>query len=58
MYRANEIINHKVMHKPDTFYGLSKCFGENLAQMYWDKCGIECLTIKFYLVQRLLQKDP
>ena len=46
MYRANETINHKVMHKPDTFYGLSKCFGENLAQMYWDKCGIECLTIR------------
>ena len=34
------------MHKPDTFYGLSKCFGENLAQMYWDKCGIECLIIR------------
>ena len=41
MYQVDQNINHKVMHKPDTFYGLSKSFGENLAQMYWDKCGID-----------------
>ena len=56
MYRANEIINHKVMHKPDTFYGLSKCFGENLAQMYWDKCGIECLTIRILSCAKVTSK--
>ena len=52
MYQVDQNINHKVMHKPDTFYGLSKSFGENLAQMYWDKCGIECLVLEFYLVQK------
>ena len=56
MYRANETINHKVMHKPDTFYGLSKCFGENLAQMYWDKCGIECLTIRILSCAKVASK--
>ena len=56
MYRASEIINHKVMHKPDTFYGLSKCFGENLAQMYWDKCGIECLTIRILSCAKVTSK--
>ena len=56
MYRANEIINHKVMPKPDTFYGLSKCFGENLAQMYWDKCGIECLTIRILSCAKVTSK--
>ena len=56
MYRANETINHKVMHKPDTFYGLSKCFGENLAQMYWDKCGIECLTIRILSCAKVTSK--
>ena len=56
MYRANETINHKVMHKPDTFYGLSKCFGENLAQMYWDKCGIECLTIRILSCAKITSK--
>ena len=56
MYRVNEAINHKVMHKPDTFYGLSKCFGENLAQMYWDKCGIECLTIRILSCAKVTSK--
>ena len=56
MYRANETINHKVMHKPDTFYGLSKCFGENLAQMYWNKCGIECLTIRILSCAKVTSK--
>ena len=56
IYRVNEAINHKVMHKPDTFYGLSKCFGENLAQMYWDKCGIECLTIRILSCAKVTSK--
>ena len=56
MYRVNEVINHKVMHKPDTFYGLSKCFGENLAQMYWDKCGIECLIIRILSCAKVTSK--
>ncbi|WP_419993919.1 NAD-dependent epimerase/dehydratase family protein [Streptomyces boninensis] len=33
-------------HRPDTFYGLSKCFGEDLAQLYWDKHGIETVSIR------------
>ncbi|KAB8168838.1 NAD-dependent epimerase/dehydratase family protein [Streptomyces sp. 3MP-14] len=33
-------------HRPDTFYGLSKCFGEDLAQYYWDKHGIETVSIR------------
>ncbi|WP_255308299.1 NAD-dependent epimerase/dehydratase family protein [Streptomyces marincola] len=32
--------------RPDTFYGLSKCFGEDLAQLYWDKFGIETVSIR------------
>jgi len=33
--------------KPDSLYGVSKCFVENLAYMYWMKFGIEsaCLRI-------------
>ncbi len=33
-------------HRPDTFYGLSKCFGEDLAQFYWDKYGIETVSVR------------
>ncbi|CAM5685520.1 NAD(P)-dependent oxidoreductase [Streptomyces violaceorubidus] len=32
--------------RPDTFYGLSKCFGEDLAQLYWDKRGIETVSVR------------
>ncbi|WP_059009379.1 NAD-dependent epimerase/dehydratase family protein [Streptomyces specialis] len=33
-------------HRPDTFYGLSKCFGEDLAQLYWDRHGLETVSIR------------
>ncbi|MEU0276057.1 NAD(P)-dependent oxidoreductase [Streptomyces sp. NPDC006307] len=33
-------------HRPDTLYGLSKCFGEDLAQLYWDLHGIETVSVR------------
>ena len=33
-------------HRPDTFYGLSKAFGEDLAQLYWDRHGIETVSVR------------
>ncbi|QGV81259.1 NAD-dependent epimerase/dehydratase family protein [Streptomyces ficellus] len=33
-------------HRPDTFYGLSKCFGEDLAQLYWDRHGVETVSVR------------
>jgi len=35
-------------HKPDTFYGLAKCFTEDLASMYWDKRGIESVCMRIF----------
>ncbi|MFJ8009841.1 NAD-dependent epimerase/dehydratase family protein [Streptomyces fagopyri] len=32
--------------RPDTFYGLSKSFGEDLAQFYWDKHGLETVSVR------------
>jgi uronate dehydrogenase len=32
--------------RPDTFYGLSKAYGELLARLYWDKHGVESLSIR------------
>ncbi|MFG3493465.1 NAD-dependent epimerase/dehydratase family protein [Streptomyces sp. NPDC047928] len=32
--------------RPDTFYGLSKGFGEDLAQLYWDLHGLETVSIR------------
>ncbi|MEU1804025.1 NAD(P)-dependent oxidoreductase [Streptomyces sp. NPDC019937] len=32
--------------RPDTYYGISKSFGEDLASYYWDKHGIESVAIR------------
>ncbi|MEI5099879.1 NAD(P)-dependent oxidoreductase [Streptomyces sp. PmtG] len=32
--------------RPDTFYGLSKSLGEDLAQYYWDKHGVETVSVR------------
>lgn len=33
-------------HMPDTLYGLSKCFVEDLAKLYWHKFGIESVCLR------------
>ena len=32
--------------RPDTFYGVSKVFGEALGRLYWDKHGIETAALR------------
>jgi uronate dehydrogenase len=36
----------QVPHRPDTFYGLTKTFTEDLASLYWDKFGIESVMLR------------
>lgn len=33
-------------HRPDTFYGMTKCFVEDLGSLYWDKFGIESVNLR------------
>ena len=33
-------------HRPDTYYGLAKCFAEDLASLYWDKRNIESVCMR------------
>jgi uronate dehydrogenase len=33
-------------HAPDTFYGLSKCFTEDLGKLYWAKRGLESVHLR------------
>lgn len=46
-YRRDEIIDHTVYPRPDSRYGLSKVFGEQVGRLYADKYGLEvfCLRI-------------
>ncbi|MEU5313397.1 NAD(P)-dependent oxidoreductase [Streptomyces sp. NPDC021562] len=45
--RAGEpLIPVDTPRRPDTFYGLSKSFGEDLAQLYWDRHGLETVSVR------------
>jgi uronate dehydrogenase len=46
MHPKNEFIGTDVAHRPDTFYGLAKCFAEDLGSMYWDKRGLESVHMR------------
>ena len=48
MYPKNEHIGIDVPHRPDTFYGLAKCFAEDLGRMNWEKRGIESVCLRIY----------
>ena len=45
-YRQDEVLTPAAMPRPDGHYGLSKAFGENLAQFYWDRYGIETVSLR------------
>lgn len=46
MHRKTDFIGIDAPHRPDTFYGLAKCFAEDLASMYWDKRGLESVCMR------------
>ena len=48
MYPKNEFIDTEVAHRPDTFYGLAKCFTEDLGRMYWEKRGLESVHMRIF----------
>ena len=41
-------INANTPHRPDSYYGLAKCFAEDLASLYWDKRQIESVLLRIY----------
>ena len=46
MHPRQDFIGIDAPHRPDGFYGLAKCFAEDLARMYWDKCGVEAVCLR------------
>lgn len=46
MHKKTDFIGIDAPHRPDTFYGLAKCFAEDLASLYWDKRGIESVCLR------------
>ena len=45
-YKQNERIDDAAQRRPDGYYGLSKSFGEDMAQFYFDRWGIETVSIR------------
>ncbi|MGB6103220.1 MAG: NAD(P)-dependent oxidoreductase [Pusillimonas sp.] len=46
MYPIDQRLDADAPARPDSLYGLSKCFGENLARYCWDKFGIESVCLR------------
>ena len=43
---TNAGVDTDTPHRPDTFYGLAKCFAEDLGRMYWEKRGLEAVCLR------------
>ena len=44
-----------VAHDPDTFYGLAKCFSEDLGKLYWTKRGMESVHLRIFSCTKVPQ---
>ncbi|OWV98794.1 NAD(P)-dependent oxidoreductase [Rhizobium sp. R693] len=45
-YDQTQTIDASVPTRPDSNYGVAKAFGENLAQLFWDKHGLETVSLR------------
>jgi uronate dehydrogenase len=45
-HAVEDVPDTRVPHRPDTFYGLTKTFVEDLASLYWDKFGLESVCLR------------
>jgi uronate dehydrogenase len=45
-YRNTDYIDASAPTRPDSFYGVSKCFGEQLASYYFDRTGLETVCLR------------
>lgn len=45
-WERDVVLEEDCVMRPDTFYGLSKAYGELMARLYWDKHGIESASFR------------
>lgn len=46
MHPKQDFIGIDAPHRPDTYYGLAKCFAEDLGRMYWEKRQVEAVCMR------------
>jgi uronate dehydrogenase len=45
-YKTTDLVDADMPLRPDTLYGVSKCFGEALSRYYYDRMGIETVCVR------------
>jgi uronate dehydrogenase len=45
-WERDEVLEEDCLMRPDTFYGLSKAYGELMGRLYWDKHGVESASFR------------
>ncbi|MEQ8442858.1 MAG: NAD(P)-dependent oxidoreductase [Alphaproteobacteria bacterium] len=48
MYPIHQTIDTEVPKRPDSFYGLAKCFTEDLGRLFYEKRGLESVHLRIY----------
>jgi uronate dehydrogenase len=43
---VTEVLDADAPHRPDSMYGITKCFGESLSRYYFDRFGIETVCLR------------
>ena len=47
------IIDHNVPIRPDSYYGISKAYGESLGRYYYEKFNIQSINLRIGTVQKI-----
>jgi uronate dehydrogenase len=45
-HQQDEVLDTDCLRRPDSYYGLSKSFGEDVAQFYWNRYGIQSASLR------------
>jgi uronate dehydrogenase len=45
-HQQDEVLGTDCLRRPDSYYGLSKSFGEDVAQFYWNRYGIQSASLR------------
>jgi uronate dehydrogenase len=45
-HKQGDLIDSDCLLRPDSYYGLSKAYGENMAQFYFNRYGIETVSMR------------
>jgi len=52
-HTGQPLLDHLVPVRPDSYYGVSKCFGEALGRYYADHCGMRVICLRIGRINRV-----